>query len=68
MARRGTAVLEAPHLGQDVDHRLRAKTGDARAADVVDLAGQPGCEHGCELRLLGLELVRPCRVVRDDPN
>ena len=65
---RVAALLEAPHLGQDVDHRLGAEARHARAADVVDLAGEPRREHRLEPRLLRLELGRPGRVVRLDPD
>ena len=65
---RSTALLQAVYLGEDVDHRLGGEAGDARAANVVDLACKPGCEDRLQPRLLCLELLRPGRVVQDDPD
>ena len=65
---RSFALLEAAHLGQDVDHRLGGEPGNACTADVVDSACEPGPEDRLQPSLLCLELVRPGRVVRDDPD
>jgi hypothetical protein len=65
---RGAALPEAPHLAEDVDHGLRGEAGDARAADVVEAAGEPRREHRLEQLALGFEQLRPGGVVLDDPN
>ena len=54
--------------GKNVDDRLRVKSGDACAADVMHATGDPSADRLFQQRALLLEAPRPRRIGSSDAN